>query len=98
MLVKWERGKIKSGYSWAKKDAINIKSCKNNSISAHSNHFSSTGEYFSFSNRGNYGLINNSSVAQFADKKFKSKNKTKQASKEANDMDLLISNDLKKVY
>ena len=42
MLVKWERDKIKSGYSWAKKDAMNIKRCKNNIISAHSNHFGST--------------------------------------------------------
>ena len=43
MLVKWERDKIKSGYCWAKKNAINIKRCKNNIITGHSNHFGSTG-------------------------------------------------------
>ena len=80
MLVKWERGKIKSGYCWAKKDAINIKRCKNNIITGHSNHFGSTGQYVSFGNRGNYGLIHNSSVAQFANKELKSKQKSKQGS------------------
>ena len=73
LLIKWDRDKVKSGYSWSQNEAVNIKKYKNNIITAHSSHFGSTGAYYSFGNRGHYGLINNCSVAQFVSNNSKMK-------------------------
>ena len=37
-----------------------------------SSHFGSTGEYYSFGNKGNFGMIDDSSVGQYACKIYKS--------------------------
>ena len=47
-----------------------IHGCKNNIITSHSNHFGSSGCYYSFGNKGNYMTIDNSTVGQYASKRF----------------------------
>ena len=40
--------------------------CKNNVMTIAKKHHESTGHYFSWSNRGNYGMVVNSSVGPYA--------------------------------
>ena len=68
-IAKLERESVKSQYLWGPKDASNIKKWKTNIITGHSSHFGSTGNYYSFGNRANYGLIGLSSLTQFVHKK-----------------------------
>ena len=78
LMVKLKSALVKRQYSWGQKDAVKIKKWKNNIISKHSTHFGSTGNYYSFGNRANYGMIDQSSLTQFVHKKFKSLTKMKQ--------------------
>ena len=41
-------------------------------MSMMSSHFGSNGEYYSFGNKGNFGIIDDSFVVQYAFKKYKS--------------------------
>ena len=75
-MAKLEREKISSQYSWESKDNINIKKWKSNIITGHSTHFGSTGNYYLFGSRANYGLIDKSSLRKFVQKKLKKKTKT----------------------
>ena len=80
---------------WTKYD-ISINKCKNDIITEYSSHFGSTDNYYSFAKNGNYGLIDNSSVTQFAHKKFKSELKTSQAGINTSMMDRFSANELEK--
>ena len=94
-MVKLEREKIASQYLWGLKDAVNIKKWKNNIITGHSTHYGSSGNYYSFGNRANYGLIDKSSLTQFAHKKFKSETKMNTVKMEAQRFEYLLAEDLK---
>ena len=95
-LAKLEREDITSWYSWGNKDVINVKKWKSNIITGHSSHFGSTGNYYSYGNRANYGLIGKSSLTQFVHKKFKSKSKALQAGMNAGVLGTLCDDDLNK--
>ena len=95
MIAKWDRNSVKSSYSWDTKDVTMLKRCKNNIITARTSHFGSTGLYFSFGNRGNFGMINNSSVTQYAHKKHRDDLKTHKLSRHANNFDMLSALDMK---
>ena len=56
-IARLERDKIRTAYKWNAKDANTISTCKTNIITAHSTHYGSTGDYYCFGNRANYGLI-----------------------------------------
>ena len=45
-----------------------MKKHKANTITGNSKHYNSKGSYYSYGNRANFGLINLSSVSQYADK------------------------------
>ena len=95
MIAKWDRNSIKSSYSWDAKDVAKLRTCKSNIITARTSHFSSTGLYFSFGNRGNFGLIHNSSVTQYVHKKHKNDLTTQKLSIHANTFDMLSALDMK---
>ena len=95
LMVKLKSTLVKSQYSWGQKDAVEIKKWKNNIISKHSTHFGSTGNYYSFGNRANYGMIDQSSLTQFVHKKFKSLTKMKTARNKAEMFENLLGDDLK---
>ena len=97
-MVKLEREKIASQYLWGLQDTVNIKKWKNNIITGHSTHFGSTGNYYSFGNRANYGLIDKSSLTQFAHKKFKSESKMNTVKLEAQRFEYLLAEDFKMVF
>ena len=75
-LGKLQRDSGVSKYVWAK-DKINmVKECKTNIIKGNSSHHGSSGNYFSFGNRANYGVINTSSITQYIPKKYRSVNRS----------------------
>ena len=94
-IAKLERESVKSQYLWGHKDAENIKKWKTNIITGHSSHFGSTGNYYSFGNRANYGLIGLSSLTQCVHKKFKKKSKMKEATFNTETFEQLLAQDLK---
>ena len=80
----------KSNSVWGIDEANFLKKCKQNIIKGNSSHFGSTGKYYSFGNRANYALIDNSSVTQYVSKKFKSDVKTKVAQLDAEYMEFFL--------
>ena len=44
-------------YSWSKSEATLLNKSKDNVMKGHSSHFGSTGNYYSFCNRANYGMV-----------------------------------------
>ena len=52
------------------KQAILLKQCKQNIINGHSSHYESTSKYYFFGNRGNYDMINYSSIIKCVPKKY----------------------------
>ena len=71
MFCKLQNIKQAKGYKWGSHQAKFLKVTKNNIMDCHSSHFGSTGSYYSFGNRGNYGMIDGSSVASYATKSYK---------------------------
>ena len=65
--------KTKSGVSWGQDHCNIVKASKRSVITAKIKHNNSTGLYYSYGNKGNFGLINDSSVSQY--KYWKSKSK-----------------------
>ena len=68
MLAKWGRELTKLSYLRRVDDISNLKRCKTNIIIARTSHYGSTGLYYSYGNRDNYGMINNSLVTQYGRK------------------------------
>ena len=93
-FVKLDRECNNTGYAWGKKDSIFLKRCKQNIISCHSTHYGSTGKYYSFGNRANFGLINNSSITQYVPKKYKNLDRMDISKENAAIMDDMSSDEL----
>ena len=93
-LMKLEREQIHSQYLWGLNDAVNIKKCKTNIITGHSTHFGSTGKYYSFGNRANYGMIDKSSITQYVLKKYNKLSSMITAEQQSQVMEELLANDL----
>ena len=55
----------KKGFKWGRKQYDIVKSCKKNIITLCNNHNGSCGEYFSWGNKGNYGMEHKSSVGSY---------------------------------
>ncbi len=51
-----------SKYLWGKGKTSVVRDCKSNIIKGNLSHHGSSGNYFSFGNRANYGLMNKSSI------------------------------------
>ena len=58
----------KLGMKWGREQYDAVKSCKTNIMTLANNHHGSCGEYFSWGNKGNYGMENNSSVGCYVTK------------------------------
>ena len=54
------------GYIWGKDEYMSVNKVKSNTIKNENQHFGSEGKVYSFGNRGNFGMINDSSVTQYA--------------------------------
>ena len=83
-----------SKYVWGG-DKLNIvKECKTNVIKGNSSHHGSSGNYFSFGNRANYGKINNSSITQYVPKKYMSVNQSIISMHDAELMEKIVGREL----
>ena len=61
-----------SKYHWRKDKTIVVRKCKTNIIKGNSSHQGSSGNYYSFGNRADYGITNDSSITQYILKNYKS--------------------------
>ena len=55
----------KIGLKWGREQYDTVKSCKKNIMTQANNHHGSCGEYFSWGNKGNYGMKDKSSVGSY---------------------------------
>ena len=60
-----------TGWAWGKKHHSMISQSKSNLMGGSASHFGSEGKYYSYGNKGNYGMIGTSSVGQYANRKYK---------------------------
>ena len=67
-IMHLDKSMDKSGLQWGIDQYNIIKSCKKNIMTAANNHHGSCGEYFSWGNKGNCGMQNNSSVRSYVNK------------------------------
>ena len=63
-------------------------------MKGHSSPFGSVGNYFSFGNRANYGIVNNSSVTQYVCKKYSAANSTIAAKTDSEYLEAMSSREL----
>ena len=63
-LGRLQRQTCVSKYLWGKEKNTVVRDCRSNIIKGNSSHHGSSGNYFSFGNRANYGLMNKSSITQ----------------------------------
>ena len=69
--------KTTASVPWGMNQYNIIKTSKKSVITKTSNHKNSTGLYYAYGNKGNFGLINDSITSQYTYQKYKSKFKTK---------------------
>ena len=94
MFCKLRSNKNKAGYTWGSHQANFCKATKDNLIATNSSHFGSKGQYYSFGNRGNYGMIDDSSVALYVSKKYKNDMKHKLATMNADVLEEMAGSEL----
>ena len=93
-LVTFKKEKKEKGYTWGKREADFLKSCKSNIMTGRSHHFSSSGNYYSYGNRANFGRVDNSTITQYVSRKYTSVDKTKVAKENAAIMEDLSTQEL----
>ena len=71
--------KHNTGWKWDDNLFKAMKSSKNNIITKKNNHNGSTGNYYSYGNKGNFALVDGSSVGQYTYKGFKDQLKATRA-------------------
>ena len=57
-----------TGRCWGSNDYTMVNSCKENIIKGHSTHHGSSGKYYSFVNKSNFTITDNSSISQYVTK------------------------------
>ena len=83
------------GYRWGPHQAKFCKLTKENVISKDANHHGSEGEYYSFGNKANYGMIDQSSLALYTYKKYKNSISNELSELNANIIEVMAACELK---
>ena len=94
LLCKLERGGKKTGWSWGEEHYNVIKKSKPNIIGASMGHFGSEGNYYSYGNKGNFGIVDGSSVGQYVVKSFKKESSKLTAKEGAKVIEEMAARDL----
>ena len=104
MFCKLQNIRNKTGYTWGSHQANFCHATKDNLIDANSSHFGSKGKYYSFGNRGNYDMVDDSTVTLYVSKKYKNELRSKLAVMNADVLEEMAGaelqsavNDMKKV-
>ena len=71
LVCKLDRSHERTGRAWGKEHYIAIKQSKPNIIGSNMGHFGSEGHYYSHGNKGNFGIVDGSSVGQYVIKPYK---------------------------
>ena len=79
LVARLKAHNMQSEYSWGHMEAKFLKQCKESVIKKNTNHFGSRGQYYSFGNKANFAIVNNSSVSQYVSKKFSKQKRTEVA-------------------
>ena len=80
---------------WNDEAATKLKYSKNNILkSSKAKHFDSTGEYYSFGNKGNFGMVDNSSVGIYASKSYTKSSSNLKAKSIADEMESSSANEV----
>ena len=84
-----------NGINWNDEAAAKLKFAKNNVLmSSKGKHFDSTGEYYSFGNKGNFGMVNNSSIGIYCSKLYRNIENQKKAKVIAEEMEKLSATEV----
>ena len=83
-----------SKYVWGKKETNMLKSCKPNIIQGSASHYGSSGKYYSFGARANYGKIDQSTLTRYVAKKFKSPRRSMISQMDAKHMEYMAGKEL----
>ena len=83
-----------SEYIWGDNEEKLLSSAKRNIITGHSSHYGSKGKYYSFGNRANYAIIDNSSITQYTSKKYSGIKKSNVAQQDAEYLDKMCCREL----
>ena len=67
----------RTGWAWGDEHFKCMKQSKPNIIGGSLAHFGSEGYYYSYGNKGNFGIVDGSSVGQYVNKKYKNATRTK---------------------
>jgi len=70
LLCRLDAQRGRTGWKWGHEHLKTIESSKTNIINASMGHFGSEGRYFSYGNKGNFGMVDGSSVGQYVNRKF----------------------------
>ena len=76
LVCKLDRSHERTGRAWGKEHYIAIKQSKPNIIGSNMGHFGSEGHYYSHGNKGNFGIVDGSSVGQYVIKPYKKESPT----------------------
>ena len=90
-----KRDRNKAGYTRGSHQANFCKATKDNLIDTNSSHFGSKGKYYSFGNRGNYDMIDDSTVTLYVSKNYKNDMKYKLATMNADVLEEMAGSELK---
>ena len=69
----------RTGWAWGYEHFKCMKESKPNIIGGSLEHFGSEGHYYSYGNKGNFGIVDGSSVGQYVNKKYKNATRTTKA-------------------
>ena len=81
---------------WTNENVDDVKACKKNICTGRSSHFESKGYYASFGMKANYGIVNKSSLAEYAVKKTKCEYKQHVIKQKATEIEMLCALEFKK--
>ena len=81
--------------TWGEEEIHTLTQWKPNIVTKTTQHFGSSGLIYSFGNRGNFGMIDNSSITTYANRKFKNKAKHSNAQIDADRMEYLCADEVR---
>ena len=86
--------KNKTGWSWGKQHYDLVRKSKHDLMGGSASHFGSEGKYYSFGNKGNYGMKNDSSVGQYTNRQYKDASKMLMSNVNAIGLEEMVAREL----
>ena len=84
----------KTDWNWGKQHYDLVRKCKNDLMGGSASHYGSEGKYYSFGNKGNYGMKDNSSVGQYTNRQYKDSSKMLMSNVNAIGLEEMVAREL----